>query len=329
MRATLSIVLVTTVMATVTGSTSCSNPQQVTEDKFANLYAQALCTSLQHCCAENAVSFDYNACGKGWVAAVNNVLHGANATGNYNAQLATQCIAEVNAAAGGSCQPVPGSISDARGTCQGIFAGTLPTGAPCTSPAQCAAIPGMTVTCAVVPSDAGTSMGGGQLPLADPSVSIQGATITPQDVAVCVALPPTMPSPTACTPGPGDLCIAMNSFCDPASHACAPFNAMGAGCDPAFIASCLPGNFCTDMGGGMGVCVAAGPVGSPCTDPAMCDAMSFCDVTGSKTCVPIGMPGTPCTSNTQCSIGVCDSTTHRCLKNAIATTAACNGIVSP
>jgi hypothetical protein len=325
---TLPTVLVTALVAAVAAPTSCANPQQVTQDRFPDLYAQALCTSLQHCCSENNVTFDYNACAKGWFAAANNVLHGPGSTGNYNAKAATQCIAEVNAAAGVSCQPVPGSISDARTTCQAIFAGTVPTGGPCTSAAQCADVPGMTVTCAVVPGDGGASTGGGgQLPLSDPSVSLKGVTLGPLDVPVCVALPPAMAGGTPCQPGANDVCIASGGFCDPMMNACAPFNAVGGPCDPAVIGSCQPGNFCSSMGGmaGMAACVAAGAVGSPCTDPAMCDATGFCDVGGSNTCKPIGKPGSACTSNNQCSIGVCDATTHKCLTNAIATTAACTG----
>jgi hypothetical protein len=326
MRATLPTVLVAALLATAAAPMSCSNPQQVSRDRFPDLYAQALCSSLQHCCNENKVPFDYNACGKGWVAAVNAVLFGPNSTGNYNAKAATDCIAEVNAAADVSCQPVPGSISNARATCQAIFAGTLPAGAPCTSSAECQAVPGMAVTCAIVPGDGGAPMGGGQLPLSDPSVSLKGATLGPLDVPVCVVLPPAMAGPVPCTPGAGDVCIASGGFCDPMSNACAPFNAMGGPCDPAVVGSCQPGNFCTNSGG-MAMCMPAGPVGSPCTDPAMCDPTGFCDVGGSNMCQPIGKPGSACTSNNQCSIGVCDASTHQCLTNAIGTTAACNGNV--
>jgi hypothetical protein len=69
-------------------------------------------------------------------------------------------------------------------------------------------------------------------------------------------------------------------------------------------------------------------VGSPCTDPAMCDATGYCDVGATNTCQAIKQPGDPCTSGTQCSIGLCDATTKTCLTNAIATTAACNGNVN-
>jgi hypothetical protein len=61
----------------------------------------------------------------------------------------------------------------------------------------------------------------------------------------------------------------------------------------------------------------------------MCDATGTCDLANTHTCIPILQPGATCSSGTQCTIGVCDATTHACLTNAIATTAACNGNVTP
>ncbi len=51
----------------------------------------------------------------------------------------------------------------------------------------------------------------------------------------------------------------------------------------------------------------------------------MCDTANTHQCVALAQPGTACTSNSQCSVGVCDSSTKACLTNAIATTAACNG----
>jgi hypothetical protein len=56
----------------------------------------------------------------------------------------------------------------------------------------------------------------------------------------------------------------------------------------------------------------------------MCDATGACDTT-TQLCIALEPPGSPCTSGAECTIGVCDGTTHKCLTNAIATTAACNG----
>jgi hypothetical protein len=336
MRRSLPAVVLTATLGVIGWQAGCTQSGQVTADRFPALYAQALCSSLQHCCSENNVSSDYAACTKGWEAAISSLISGPNATGNYNAQIATQCIDEVRAAEGVSCQPVPGSISDARSTCQAIFAGTVPLGAPCTSAAQCAQMDGSVVTCAVVPSagDGGGSSSGGQLPLSDPSVSIQGVTISPLDVPVCVALPPpnagTGGTPAPCTidtQAGTDSCISSGAYCDSTTKACVPFAGQGQPCDPAVAASCQPGNYCVASGAAAGTCATAGPVGSPCTSPAMCDATGYCN-SGTQTCAAIIQPGSPCTASTQCSVGVCDSTTHTCLTNAIATTAACNGNVT-
>jgi hypothetical protein len=330
-RSVTAVVLVASLGAIV-GQAGCRQSTQVGADRFPALYAQALCTSLQHCCAENGVTQDYALCTKGWEAAVTALV---NTTGNYDQAAASQCIAEVSAAQDQSCQPVPGSLSDARTTCQAIFVGTVPLGAPCTSATQCAPQEGSQVVCAVQPGagggdDGGGGGGSGGLPLSDPSVSIRGVTLSPQAVPVCVAVTPAdavAPAPGPCTSDADagtDSCISQGKYCDSSSHQCTDFAPTGQPCDPAVAASCQAGNYCD----GTGTCVTSGPVGSPCTAAAMCDATGYCD-TGSHTCTATLQPGAHCSSGAQCSIGVCDSTTHTCLTNAIATSAACNGIVSP
>ena len=332
MRAIVPAVVVTVLLGVAVGHVACNpQPTYVTQDRFAAQYAQALCTSLEGCCAENGVGSSYAACTQGWETAVNSLLYGPNATGNYNVTLATHCIAQVRAANGLSCQPVPGSLSAARATCQAIFAGAVPLGAPCSSSQQCAQMDGSVITCAAVAGDGGGGGGGGQLPLADP-VSLEDLTLAPEDVPVCVAEPPpdaapaAMPAPCSIQADAGtDTCIPTNNYCDPTTLTCLPFaGAMGL-CDPAVLASCLPGFYCVGSGSAAGTCATAGPVGSPCTAPAMCDATGVCDLGGTQKCVAIKQPGDACTSGLQCSIGVCDPSSHTCLRNAIGTTAACNG----
>jgi hypothetical protein len=331
MRASFSIALVTAALAAVAGQTSCTHAStRVTQDRFPDLYAQALCTSLQPCCAENKVAFDFAACTRGWAADVSNLM---NASGNYDATAAANCIAQVSGAQNVSCQPGPGSLSSAHDTCQSIFAGTAQPGDPCTSAAQCAPQPGMTVVCAAAAADGGDGggSGGGGLPLAAPGVQLQGVSFTPQDVSVCVALPASAP-PAGCTVQASagtDSCISSGAFCDTAANACAPFNPAGGPCDPAVLASCVAGNYCVAGAAGTpAMCTAAGPVGSTCTAQVMCDSTGYCD-TGSGTCVAILPPNAPCTASLQCSVGVCDATTHTCLTNSVATTAACTGVVGP
>ncbi|HEY6461302.1 MAG TPA: hypothetical protein VIY73_14150, partial [Polyangiaceae bacterium] len=101
------------VSATV-GQVGCSESSTfVTQDQFPSEYAQALCSSLTHCCAENGVSQDYDECTKGWESAVSALLNGPQSSGNYDVTAATQCIQAVRDAAGASCQPVAGSLSAA------------------------------------------------------------------------------------------------------------------------------------------------------------------------------------------------------------------------
>jgi hypothetical protein len=331
MRALLPAVVVTVILGAAVGQAGCE-PQltYVSKDHFAAEYAQALCTSLQPCCAENGVGYSYTACAAGWQAAVNGILFGPDATGNYDTTVATSCIAQVRAAQGASCQPGPGTLSAARATCEAIFAGEVPLGSPCTSETQCAQMDGSVITCAIVPGDAGGG-GGSELPLAAPGVTVQGGlNVSLQNVPVCVQLPAsdagaTAPPCTSDTTAHTDTCAA-GTYCDPTKNTCLPTNAVGGLCDSVVLGSCQPGNYCVATPGmATGTCAAAGPIGSPCTAAAMCDSTGTC-VSGA--CVAIKKPGQPCTSDSDCSIGVCDPTTKTCLVNSIGTTAACNGVTS-
>ena len=329
--------VVASLSAVSVGQSGCSNTSNkfVEQQDFAAEYAQALCSSLQHCCAENGVSQDYTSCTQGWQAAVQSLLDSPAAAGNYDVTTATNCIDEVRAAQGVSCQPVPGSLSAARPTCQAVFAGEVPLGAPCSAASQCAQVDSGVVTCAVVPGDGGGGgSGGGQLPLSDPGISIQGLTVAPQDIPVCVLLPPSDagPGPCAIQADAGtDTCQSQGAYCDPTTLTCLPVNSAGGLCDPAVPASCAPGSFCVSGGAANGTCAMAGPVGSACTSAAMCAPPGVCDIAKTQTCIPVENPGAQCGANFQCSIGVCDppgSPDGMCLTNAIATTAACNGNVS-
>jgi hypothetical protein len=342
MRALLPAGVVTLILGAAVGQAGCE-PQltYVSKDHFAAEYAQALCTSLQPCCAENQVGYDYAACAAGWEAAVNALLDGPSASGNYDTTVATSCIAQVRAAQGASCQPGPGTLTAARATCQSIFAGEVPLGAPCTMASQCAQMDGSVIACAIVPGDAGAG-GGGMLPLAEQGVSLQGLTVSPENVPICVMLPPddagmAMAAPCSIDTAAGtDTCTSVGMYCASTMTAtmtttmtCQPLAMAGGMCDPAVVGSCVPGNYCIPATAPMGgTCAPAGSVGSPCTAAAMCDSTGTCDVAGSQTCLAIKQPGQSCTADSSCSIGVCDPTTNTCLTNSIGTTAACNGVVS-
>ena len=269
MRAIFPAVAVAAIFGVVAWQVGCGPDNgYVSEDKFAQEYAEALCTSLQPCCSENAVSFNYSACETGWRAAIENLVYGPTSAGNYNATLATKCIAEVRAAQNGGCQPVPGSLSAARDDCQAVFAGITPLGAPCTSAAQCAPMDGSIISCAA-PSggSAEGGGGGGELPLAAPGVSLQNLTLSPEDVPVCVAeVPPD--GGTAMMTGPPcsiqaeagtDTCTAMGMYCDPKMLTCTGQAPAGGACDPSVVASCQSGNYCTPAGGGPARASRRGP----------------------------------------------------------------------
>jgi hypothetical protein len=307
--------------------TGCNQPSYVTRDRFSQDYAQALCTALQPCCQQNQVSFDYATCTKGWKAQIDQLLA---STPNYDIGSATQCIQMVQGAAGASCQGGPGTLTDARTTCQQIFAGQTPPGGPCTSAAQCQQMAGSIVVCAVPQSEGGADAGSvGQLPLADPEPRLVPLDV-PVDLEngpVCVVEAPGdagMPSCTSDVEAGTDSWFMAGTYCDPMMKVCMPTGAAGAPCDPAVVASCQPGNYCVRGGMANATCAAANPQGSPCTSSVQCDATSLCS-TMSHTCVAREQAGQSCTSGSQCSIGVCDTTTHKCLANPLGTTQACSG----
>jgi hypothetical protein len=282
-------------------------------DRFPASYAEALCNSLQHCCDENAVTFNYNACTAGWKGLIQQRFDDPNASAlaNYDPRAATNCVAQVRDAKTVSCASEPGSISAARDTCQTIFTGKKLPGQPCASSGECAPQDGAIVSCSPLP--AGSD--GGLLPLA-----------LPLGEPVCVAVPiPDQGAP--CTLNPPHGCAGgQNLFCDPGSFTCLPQQDVGGPCLPTVPASCLPTGFCVTSGPSASLCAAVLPPGSACTDSTQCDTASVCDLAATKTCISRGAPGTACQAGTDCATGACDAIAKKCLKNTIATTNACTGV---
>jgi hypothetical protein len=284
----------------------------VPADRFPSAYAEALCTSLQHCCAENTVTFDYNSCTAGWKGLIQLRFNDPNsaALANYDTKAASDCVARVHDARGVSCAPEPNSISDARNTCQLIFTGKKAPGAACTTSAECAPQDGAVVTCSSLPPGAD---GGGQLPLAHPlGEPVCVATPLPVQGAPCTITPPN-----GCQ---GDPAL----FCDPSALTCLPKGDVGGPCVPQ-ADSCLPGAYCISGGPNNAICGAVLPIGSPCKTSIECDPSASCDA-GSKTCVARKPPGSACAADGDCATGLCDTVAKKCLKNVIATTNACTGV---
>ncbi|MFO0671004.1 MAG: hypothetical protein U0235_15465 [Polyangiaceae bacterium] len=123
----------------------------ITAERFPSAYAQALCGSLQHCCDENQVAENFASCTSGWKSYVEKLLGATAALTNYEPRTAKACVDAIRAAGSVSCQPIPGSISDARATCAQIFVGKKPIGAACSTAAECAPRPGGKAVVAVPP----------------------------------------------------------------------------------------------------------------------------------------------------------------------------------
>ena len=301
------------IVLVVAGSNGCgSSPtRKVLEaSSFANAYAQALCTSLQHCCSENLVAYDYNECTKGWQADIERRFL-STPDANYDGRIANDCIAQILSAQGASCEPTKGSVSDAKDLCISIFAGQKPIGAPCVTSSECAAPPDGRAICNTDPAAA---TDGGTLPLT--------VKILAQPVCTLVS-PPAVGEPCALQAGQiGVANCGAELFCDPGTLQCTVRAQDGEKC---VTNGCAAGSYCATLGGGGRVCASFALAGAACTANEQCDATTRCDLTGSKTCVLKKAAGEDCADNADCQIGTCDATSKKCLKNAFATTNACNG----
>jgi hypothetical protein len=304
--------LISVSIAAVCAAACGSDPPRKTldADQFSSAYAQALCTSLKHCCNENAVNYDYVACTKGWKSEITKRFF-ALPDITYDPRTANDCIAKILAAETTSCEPTKGSVSDARDVCVSIFVGQKPVGAPCITAAECKAPPEGRVVCDTL--TAGSVDGGGTLPLR------LGILSTP----VCTLINPTAPGePCALAAGQvGVKSCGPALFCDPTSLQCRTRAQQGEACAAG---GCVAGSYCATLASGATACAAFATSGGACTGEGQCDATSRCDV-ASRTCVPRKAPGEGCTSDADCQAGTCDPASKKCLKNSFATTAACTG----
>lgn len=323
-----------TVIAAVGGAIALFSGSGCSSDKtsplmpielFPQAYAQALCGSLQHCCDDNQVAFSDSACTAGWKAAITEFSSNPVLAANYDPKAATQCANAVREALSGSCDPIEGSITAARAVCQRVFAGKKLPGELCTDPRECAPIPDVIVGCEGLPipdPEAGilplSSAWKGRDPLGIGGAS--AAAVRPQalpTVRKCIALPEPEPGSSCATPELEMLCTKQDvRFCDRTDFVCKNRVDVGGEC---VVGGCRPGMSCVD-----GICNPGSGIGADCASAEQCNSFLRCDL-GSRKCADRLRPGDSCSTDNECSIGVCDATTKRCLRNAIATTESCSG----
>ena len=305
----------------LTAAAACSNDFQspyIPRERFSAAYAQALCSSLQHCCSQNQVPYDDASCTAGWKGVVDGILADPVLAGNYSEQQATDCVNQVKSAATTTCDPLPGSISAARDACQLVFIGRKRLGELCTSPLECAPVPDGIITCQGFPIP---NPDRGVLPLnRKPDVSRQpGASelrlaVIPSQ-RTCISYPSPGSGSSCTTPELRSYCeLDPSSWCDPTDQFCKARGELGGNCTSND--SCKAGLFCPKE-----VCSPGQATGSPCTTSTDCDGFLYC----AGTCVDRKRPGEGCAKDEECNVGVCDLQTNRCLANSIATSEACNG----
>lgn len=310
-----------TLVAGVACSTKIDNTY-LPVGRFSKAYAQALCGSLHHCCNQNQVAFSDTECTAGWKAVVDKILSDPYLAANYNDQAGTECVNEVIAAAGTTCDPLPGSISAARDACQAVFIGRKLVGELCSSPLECAPVPDNVVTCQGFPL---ANPNKGLLPLStsvganarQPGASeLHLATIPSQ--RTCIAYPSSGSDTSCATADLKAICEqSASNFCDPADFTCKTRGDLGSECTTSL--GCKAGLFCTQL-----ACSPGLTAGGACTSTLDCSDFYYCD-SASKTCTDKKRPGDACSVDEQCTVGVCDLQSKKCLANGIATTEACNG----
>ena len=307
-------------------SGGCSSPTNQTLmpiGLFPQAYAQALCGSLQHCCSENQITSSDADCTAGWRDAVAKLAADPVLASNYDSRAASDCVNRVTSAQGTSCATDPGSISDARDVCQRVFIGKKPLGATCTSSLECAPVADNIVGCEGLPIPDPSA---GLLPL---SRGVTGASSSPSfepigahlqtlpAVRQCVAVVAAQSGSSCATPELKSICErAPDSYCDPTDTLCKARADVGGACAAG---GCKVGLYCAN-----GACNPAGDVDAPCTTNDQCNSFLRCDATAKK-CAARLNAGDGCSADEECSIGVCDQATKRCLKNAIATSESCSG----
>mgnify|MGYP001214349592 CR=1 FL=1 len=313
---TLGALTITTGWLVLVHASGCSSneaPNLVPISLFPQAYAQALCASLRHCCSENQVAFSDPDCTAGWKETVGKLAADPVLASNYDSRLATDCIRRVTGAANVTCDPEPGSISDARDVCQRVFVGKKPIGALCSSSAECAPADGLIVGCEGLPIPDPSA---GLLPLGGaPAGSIRPAALP--TVRKCVAIQPPEAGSSCAAPELRALCERDPTlYCDQGEGVCRARADVGGACGAG---GCKVGLYCDN-----GACVPGGIAGASCATSEQCNSFLRCD-TGSRRCEDRLRPHEGCGSDEECSIGVCDLVTRRCLRNAIATSESCSG----
>ena len=300
-------------------SSNNDKPDTLPITLFPQAYAQALCGSLRHCCDENQVTFTDPECSAGWKAVVTKLASDPVLAANYDTRIATNCVNQVREAAAVTCAPEPRSISAARDACQQVFVGRKQLGQLCSSSLECAPVPGVIVGCEGLPipdPNAGLLPLSGSPRLADGPPGVSTLALPTQ--RKCIALGTPEPGTRCGSPELKMLCEKQaNLYCDATDAVCKTRGDVGMPCNAG---GCVAGLFCT-----ANVCEPGSDLGGVCVGSSSCNTFLRCD-TGPGRCADRLRPAEACSKDDDCSIGLCDLVTKRCLRNAIATSESCRGI---
>jgi hypothetical protein len=310
--------------ATACSSSDSGGGPPVPLDQFPQQYATAYCDSIAPCCKTAEIPYDALTCKSTATNSFTQIVEqasGPNTT--YDAVAAGNCLAALKATLQ-SCKSLASAFQGSA--CQGIFKGTLPNGAMCTSSADC-----VSGYCSI----SGVSSTGSDIEVcADPS--LRSVNLPPHGKAGdacggdCLTLKSGSVSYMNCRSGTSTAaayCFDQDGLhCSSATQTCVVLPAIGAACPDG---TCATGAYCDET---TLTCAAQSDSGSCENSFEACSAKSYCDQ-NSLRCFARKPDGYACSSDDECVNAVCSgladttdvSTSGICGAAPAATVDSCAG----
>ncbi len=250
------------------------------------LFAEALCDNIQPCCQDAGLVYDAEACKVTSARELKSSLDQPDTV--FDPEGARRCL-DAMLQALTTCSDVE------RSECSGMIKGTLPAGAPCTSPLSCAAPEVGDAYCQEVCIQVPRGKSG------------DGCNST------CTDFPGYLSCFGAGSSGPASCYTNDGLYCA-ASGKCEALIKAGEPCRPG---GCVAGNYCAQ------VCKPTVGVGSACSSYDACGETAYCDFAISR-CVAKKPAGAACDDLNQCLDGYCNDF-GKCPARGPASEETCSG----
>jgi hypothetical protein len=287
------------------GGSTASSGSPVQKEDFSAQATAAVCDVLAGCCSTASLPYDGAACRTGFAAQLAPQL--SNPKVAYDPTAGGSCVAAIR---GLGCAPLDG----ARGPCSTVFAGTVPSGEPCSSSAECATPAGghascMGGQCHVEPRGKSGDTCSATCTESGSSTSCSFSGVAAQSGAADGGV-----GPVSTTPGPARCYTNDGLTCGP-SGTCEKIPALSEACT---FGGCAADAFCDQ-----GRCAALRDVGGTCNSFDECVTTAFCDTTA-RTCAAKKTNGASCDTELECQSGSCQA--GKCAGRVLATATSCQGV---